>query len=385
MMASDGDEEEQRQLIASKEGEANPNKGGEEENDHADVYEEAKRDAPWLVLAVVAHMGWGLYAVFARYLQTQASFPLGPLQLLVMVNAVCLVFIVVSYSIPVRIWSWWRENRLHQELHERDDWKARVRYMLTFSMLLALRASTNVYAARLIPAFWSQLVQMFTPMCVSFLSYVAFGKELPPYLVPTVLMTFIGSVMTVVGGSMDSTVTERESISGIQIVGGICSALVSTLALSCYMVLVQKTKNLLTQEELLFNTFITIIVVLFPTSLITGGWHWEAFARLAPKDWAMLLAFAILIYVGANSLAQLVIRHIGATLSVMFFGTRLISAVVGSYIVLDEAINTALEGAGLVLVGVTVTAYLVYQVGRSKGEAKRRVAIELGYNDSTNS
>ena len=383
MKEPEEDEEEQRQLIDAT-GKPGRVRGA---NDEVEVEEErhvskdrnqdTKWDAPWLVLAVVAHMGWGLYAVFARYLQKQAAFPLGALQLLVMVNTVCLVFLIVFYTIPVRIWNWYRECPMHQELHEREDWRARVRYMLVFSMLLALRASTNVYAARLIPAFWSQLVQMFTPMSVSFLSYLAFGKELPPRLIPTVMMTLIGSVMTVVGGSMDSEVTERESISGVQIIGGITSALVSTLALSCYMVLVQKTKNLLSQEELLFNTFITIIVVLFPTSLIAAGWHWEAFTELAPKDWAMLFSFAILIYVGANSLAQLVIRHIGATLSVMFFGTRLISAVVGSYIILNEAINTVLEGAGLVLVGVTVTTYLVYQVVRTTREKKQSIAIEL--------
>lgn len=366
--------EEERSIEAGFESRA-PEKDGREV-----ALQEAKRGAPWLVLAVVSHMGWGLYAVFARYLQTQAKFPLGPFQLLVMVNVICIVLVTIGYSLPVRVLRRFLGVEVGEQSKNMDERNARVRYMLLFSMLLALRASTNVYAARLIPAFWSQLVQMFTPMCVSLLSFVAFGKELPPYTTPTLFLTFVGSVMTVVGGSMDSEVTKRESINGMQILMGILSAMVSTLALSCYMVLVQKTKNLLTQEELLFNTFVTIIVVLFPTSLVLGQWHWEAFTELAPKDWAMLFTFAIFIYVGANALAQLVIRHIGATLSVMFFGTRLISAVLGSYIVLNEAINNMLEGAGLLLVGLTITVYLVFQVRRAKREIKRRATLELGWN-----
>lgn len=58
---------------------------------------------------------------------------------------------------------------------------------------------------------------------------------------------------------------------------------------------------------------------------------------------------ALGVYVGSNLVQQSVIRAIGAPLTALFLGVRLISACFGSYWLLGEAIRSPIEWLGLIM------------------------------------
>ena len=86
----------------------------------------------------------------------------------------------------------------------------------------------------------------------------------------------------------------------------------------------------------------------------------------------------MVVYLGANLAQQLAIRRLGATTLSAIMPIRLLSSVLGSFLVLDEGITSIAELLGLLLVGTTATLYLGYQlrVARRKKEQQQAEAAK---------
>ena len=108
----------------------------------------------WLLAALLGHSAWGVYPVLARYLQLDADLP-GMTLLMVANGSALLVMAVVV---------WWR-GELHQLL---------VRAGWLVAVFAALRAITNVLAARYAPAAQVTLIGLLTPPLVAVLGRVWF-------------------------------------------------------------------------------------------------------------------------------------------------------------------------------------------------------------------
>ncbi|MGL4650414.1 MAG: EamA family transporter, partial [Caldilineaceae bacterium] len=105
---------------------------------------------PWLLLALGAHTGWGIYPVLGRYLQTVSGLP--SLSLLV-VGYAPLAILFLVYTLP-------RHGRAI----------ARSRALWVFALIVVARSITNILAARYTAALYVQLITLMTPFIVAFLS-----------------------------------------------------------------------------------------------------------------------------------------------------------------------------------------------------------------------
>ena len=80
------------------------------------------------------------------------------------------------------------------------------------------------------------------------------------------------------------------------------------------------------------------------------------------RQWALLFAFSLGVYLGANLAQQLAIRQLGPALVSSLMPSRLLSSVAGSYLLLGEGITSAIEGVGLLVVALSSAGYLGRQV-----------------------
>ena len=71
------------------------------------------------------------------------------------------------------------------------------------------------------------------------------------------------------------------------------------------------------------------------------------------RQWALLFAFSLGVYLGANLAQQLAIRQLGPALVSSLMPSRLLSSVAGSYLLLGEGITSAIEGVGLLVVALS--------------------------------
>ncbi|NBU65605.1 MAG: EamA family transporter, partial [Chloroflexia bacterium] len=101
----------------------------------------------WLLAALLGHSAWGVYPVLARYLQLDAHLP--GLTLLIIANGSALLVMTVVV--------WWRGEL--QQLLIRAGWLV--------ALFAALRAITNVLAARYAPAAQVTLIGLLTPPLVA--------------------------------------------------------------------------------------------------------------------------------------------------------------------------------------------------------------------------
>jgi drug/metabolite transporter (DMT)-like permease len=118
---------------------------------------------------------------------------------------------------------------------------------LTLALVLLIRASSNMYAARFTEAFIVQLLNMLTPVFASLAAHYLMKTPLPDKLVPTLSLMTVGSALTVIGGvAMQS----QRKYTGWDFIG-ILLGLISSIALAAYMLAVQKTKGVLLESEVL--------------------------------------------------------------------------------------------------------------------------------------
>lgn len=85
---------------------------------------------------------------------------------------------------------------------------------------------------------------------------------------------------------------------------GLALALISALSLAAYMILVQRTKDLVSEEALLWVNYGTQVAL---SLALTLALEWRALpnlARLPRQEWAGLVTLALCVHWGANFLQQ---------------------------------------------------------------------------------
>ncbi|NTW03117.1 MAG: EamA family transporter, partial [Oscillochloris sp.] len=117
-----------------------------------------------MLLALMAHTGWGAYPVMARYLQTVSLIPSMALLSLANLIAITIYTPFVLRHLNIR------------HLRSRALW--------ALAFIVVLRAITNLLAARYTHAIYVQLITLMTPLLVAVLSAGLFRQKLPPYPLP---------------------------------------------------------------------------------------------------------------------------------------------------------------------------------------------------------
>lgn len=291
----------------------------------------------WYLLALAAHTGWGMYPALGRYLQTVSHLPS--------------MSVLVIGGIPMTLW-------FLLVIIPRFGWRIYAAPMLwVFGAVTVLRSITNILSQRYTLAIYVQLIGLLTPFLVVLLSWVVLKERAPRFTLPAIVLSTIGAVMmlsTYGAGGLSFALTGSDWV-------GIGLALVSSLFLAMYMILVRRTASVKISG---------VAVLAFQTALIQVSalalslfWHepWQQWLMIGPTDWAVFAAYVFVVVIGANGLQIAAIRHLGAPMVSSLMGWRLVATLSIGIVLLGEQLSSPVQAAGMVLVLGTVTWYLRQQ------------------------
>lgn len=297
----------------------------------------------WLLIALGAHTGWGLYPVFARYLQTISHVP--TFALVAFGNIIVLVFIIVFY-LP------------HIPRHT-----YRLPVLWLFATAAVARSITNVLASRYTLAIYVQLIGLLTPFFVALLGKTFLKERTPRYTGIALTLSTLGSGLMI---GADAGNPESAFRLGEADWLGIALALASTVFLAIYMVLIRRSaqKNI-SSEAILATQIIALTFVMGGLSLSVGE-NWGNWLALTPTDWGVFVTFVIVALFGANIGQISALKHISASLLSSVMPWRMVSALGGAFFLLGERFTSPWQVAGALIVVGTVTWYLWQQQANAK-------------------
>lgn len=292
----------------------------------------------WLFAALLGHSAWGVYPVLARYLQLDADLP--GMTLLIVANGSALLVMAVVV--------WWRGEL--RQLLVRAGWLVAV--------FAALRAITNVLAARYAPAAQVTLLGLLTPPLVAVLGQVWFDDPPPPRTALVLIVSCIGALVMLSGDIQQASFWQSGGNSSWV---GIALATSSSVLLALYMLSVRRTyKHGISSEATFLLQLIAVVGTSIPISIVQND-NWQPWLHLRSTHWIALAVFAFVIVIGANLLQVYTLRKLGAPLVTSVQAWRLPIAAIMAGLVLGEWLKTPSEYLGIAITAGCVTWYLLSQ------------------------
>ncbi len=290
----------------------------------------------WALLALLSHTGWGLYPVFARYLQAVSGLP--GLSILAVGNLLVLALLARPLLGSLRF------EMLRAPL------------LWAFAFAVVGRAITNVLAARYALATYVQLVALSTPFLVVLLGRTFFREPIPRHTFTAVSLTVIGSLLLLSSGDNPLSLVQLAPSSADWL--GMLLAFISSTFLSFYMLFMRRSAQQAVRGETMFGVqLLALIIVNTPLSLLVGE-DWGQWLRITPFDWLIFLLFTFGVLLGANISNIIALRHLGAPFVSSLLGWRMVITIGVSWVLLGETLSTVWQVLGAVVVVGAVTWYV---------------------------
>ena len=291
----------------------------------------------WYAIALAAHTGWGIYPVLGRYMQTISGLP--SMSILV-VGALPMFVLMVVYVLP---------------RYGLAPFRSRLIWLL--ALVVVVRATTNLLSARFTLSIYVQLIALLTPFIVVLLSRAVFHERIPRYTGRAIIFSSLGALLmmssSVGAAGIRFDFTPQDWL-------GISLALGSSFSLAIYMLVIRRTatatKAIPGDVVLIFQSVVIMFTAFFISLLI--GEEWSRWGELGRSDWAVVLAYIVLVIFGANGMQIGALRHLGAPTVSTLMPWRLISALIVGNLLLGEQLQSAWQVAGALLVMVTISWYL---------------------------
>lgn len=327
---------------------------------------------------------WGLNSVFARYLMNRVAASggrMGTLQMMVVLSVLAIPSLFLFSTLPklfgraVNA----RRARAAQLAAGVESAAAAATAPARPPMHKRLAAGTGIgflvtgmciafyYAATLLPAYMSVLATMSTPLFVAIIEAAAKRRRPPMLLFPAVLLTLGASGITVAGSWNGGSAALSQLATG-QVLAGLCLAFGGAVLMAVYMVAAQMSAHLVSCDAIMWANRVTTVAICLPLAFAfeggVSGWAW--LRGLDGVGWGVMVAWATLIYTAGVLLLQVVSRRLGSAAPVaMCVGLRLVGSLAFQALLLPQETPTgALAAAGIVLVILTVSAYLGLQAFR---------------------
>ena len=298
----------------------------------------------WLVLAMTAQLGWGLYVTLARYLQVVADIPS-----LALVTTENVVAIYYSFNYLMI-----RGNEFHGP---------KTVFMWILMVTISIRRVTNTYATRLTSAINVQTVSLLTPFVVSGLNFALLREPLPDLIFPSIIVSTIGAVVVLLGGETDilSLFFSNENNDDFYpYIGGVILTCVSIVFFSLGFVVIKKLGSLkVGSEDILFWSCFPPSLVYLATSLAVGE-NWSPFLAMTRGEWLVFFCYVFFTTFLSFYIQAAAIQRLGAPMVSSFMPTRIISTTLTSMYFLDESI-TLLQLLGILAIFVCLSLYLTFQ------------------------
>ncbi|MBM4413038.1 MAG: DMT family transporter [Chloroflexi bacterium] len=302
----------------------------------------------WLLAALLGHSAWGIYPVLARYLQIEAGLP--GLTLLTVANGFAMIVMCVVVGLRGEF----------RQLLIRAGWMVAV--------FAALRAITNVLAARYAPAAQVTLIGLLTPPLVAIMGKFWFDDPPPAKTALVLGISMTGAIIMLSSEMQAESFWQGGSTSSWV---GVALAVTSSVMLALYMLSVRRThKHNISSEATFLLQLIAVVASSIPLS-VGANEDWSRWQQLTSYQWTIFLIFALGIVIGANLLQVYTLRKLGAPLVTSVQAWRLPVAAIAGGIVMNEWLSTPAEYIGALITAGSVTWYLIAQ--RSQQPAKSRV------------
>lgn len=291
----------------------------------------------WYAVALAAHTGWGIYPVLGRYLQTVSGLPS--------------MSVLVLGGLPLTVW-------LCFVILPRHGWRIYATPILwIFGAVTVLRSITNILSQRYTLAIYVQLIGLLTPFLVVLLNHAVLRERAPRFTLPALSLITVGALlmMSDIGAAgVTITLTETDWL-------GITLALTSSLFLALYMILVRRTAHTAASGGAVL-AFQTVLIQISALGLsLLWGEDWGRWGAIGAQDWAVFVAYSLLVVVLANGLQIAAIRRLGAPMVSSLMGWRLVATLSMGMLLLGEHLTSFWQGIGMLLVLSTITWYLSRQ------------------------
>jgi len=149
----------------------------------------------WLAVCVASHAAWGFYPVLGRYLQVKRG--LDGVALLGVTNLMALVLLKM-YQAAASLVSSDNEEETDTGMFQDGVWRVGIGY----SCIMICRQATNMLTVNYTFAIYAQVATQLGPFLVVPLTKMILPEEkLPQYLLPAMLLSFLGAAMVIAGQS----------------------------------------------------------------------------------------------------------------------------------------------------------------------------------------
>jgi drug/metabolite transporter (DMT)-like permease len=227
-----------------------------------------------------------------------------------------------------------------------------------FALTVVGRSVTNLLSARYTLATYVQLVNLMMPFLVVLLSATLFRDRIPRFTFPALVLSVLGAVL-MMGGEIGAEGFRLALTSSDWL--GIALAALSSVFLAFYMVLIRRSFKQALPGEAVFATQIVALVVVMTLSSLIIREDWSQWAALAPTDWLVFAAFVGIALLFANYGQILALKRLSAPAVSGLAPWRLVSALVGSSLLLGERLTSIWQIFGAIIVLLTLSWYLWQQ------------------------
>eukprot|EP00966_Prymnesium_polylepis_P055356 1280215-Prymnesium_polylepis.2 len=228
---------------------------------------------------------------------------------------------------------------------------------------------TNLQSTRLTTAINIQLTALMLPFVTAGMAKVLLHEKIHWALPPTLVASILASVLAICGqAGSDAGGAGGEGGVTATDAGGIALQMVSVVCSAAVKIALKGTDGVLTKTELMLSQMVCTATVMLPIAAALDRASLAALASLSAAGVACFLGLAIGIYIVGNTTQIVATRLIGASNHSASNSLRLLSACAGSWLILDEPIESALQWAGL---GMIVIALSVYWAIQRRGVATR--------------
>ena len=300
--------------------------------------------ALWISLALVSHATWGSYSVFARYLQNHHR--LGTLSIAALANALAFCLLAIF-------------NRKKLNLKSLP-----VKEILIYAAIVIGRNLLNLYAARFTYATNVQLMSLLAPFIVAYISRIFLNETLPPKTKPALLLCFLGSIFMIFGGQGDVQAKDR-----LTNWLGIGLSLLAGIFLAVLMLEIKRlSRKGATAETLAFYQFGPLSAFMLLASF-TIQEDWQPWTHLRLPGILAFLVFALIVLLLGTVLQNKGVEKLGAPAYTTIQASRLVSAILFSWLILGEGIQSLAQATGALIVIATITWYTLPKKPRTQAVA----------------
>ena len=308
--------------------------------------------------SVASSLLWGWYPVLSRYLQTREASPISTVACLAALTSLDTILLLLYIRVQAH-------SGAAPRMRTPEQTSKRKRFALGYGTLCVARMYTNFQSCAWTSAFNIQLTALLLPFVTACMAKAWLDEKIHWALPPTLVASVIASMLAIAGPALTAT-DGASSTATWSDAAGISLQLVSVVCSAAVKIALKGTEGVLDKAELMLAQMVATAVIMLPAALAFDRASLAALTRLDGAGIACFLGLSIGIYIVANVTQIVATRAIGASNHSASNSLRLISACVGSWLVLDEPVDRPLQWVGLALIVVALSAYWALRTERAK-------------------